>query len=126
MKFREINIATAKIEGLTKPPYYFDHHCYYAWGITFTNTSTLFFNNLPFIRVGNTEEEGEIRCNEIKEVFKQANIHNGSKVAVLFDDIGEVIAIGKIGKDVWIDVRDNFTKKTFADLNIVITSLKVN
>lgn len=126
MKFREINIATAEIEGLAKPPYYFEHHCYYAWGITFNKPSTLIFRNLPYIPLGNTEEEAEIRCKEIKAVFKNANIHNGDKVAILFDDIGEIIAIGRVAKDVWIDVRDNFTKKTFAQLNIVITSLKVN
>lgn len=126
MKFSEINIATGKIEGLDKPPYYFNHRCYYAWEISFYDTSTLTFNNLPFIRVGNTEEEGEKYCNEIKKIFKDANIHNDDKVAIIFENTGEVIAIGKTSKDVWIDVRDKFTKKTFAELNIVVTSLKVN
>ena len=67
MKFQNVNIATAQIEGLAKSPYYFEHHCYYAWDIMFRNSSTLIFNNIPFIKVGDTEEEGNIFCNQIKE-----------------------------------------------------------
>lgn len=57
MKFKKINIATARIKGLKKPPYYFNHLCYYAWDIMFEDTSTLLFDNLTFIKVGNTTEE---------------------------------------------------------------------
>ncbi len=125
MKCQEINIATGRIEGLSKPPYYFDHHCFYAWSITFSDTSTFFFNNLPFIKLGDTEEEGEIFCNQIKENFNKAHIHEGDEVAVIFGKDGDVIAIGSLGEDSWIDVTDKFTKKSFEDLNIVITSLRV-
>ena len=120
MKFQKVNIATARIEGLTKPPYYFDHHCYYAWDIMFQDTSTFAFHNIPFIKVGDTEEEGEIFCNKLKENFNEAH-----KVAVIFGDDGRVVAIGNTGEDAWIDTTDKFVKKTFAELNIVITSLKV-
>ena len=125
MKFHEVSIATARIEGLTKPPYYFEHHCYWAWKIMFSDTSTLGFRNLKFIRLGKTEEEGEFLCNQIKENFKQAHINDGDKVAILFESNGRVRAIGRIGWDLWIDVKDKFAKKTFEELNIVITSLKV-
>ena len=109
MKFQKVNIATARIKGLKKPPYYFDHHCYYAWDI----------------KVGNTEEEGEVFCNQFKENFNEAHIYDGDKVAVIFGDDGRVLAIGNTGEDAWIDTTDKFVKKTFAELNIVITSLKV-
>ena len=125
MKFQKVNIATARIKGLKKSPYYFAHHCYYAWDIIFENTSTLLFHNLPFIKVGNTEDEGEIFCNQLKENFNKAHIYDGDIVSVIFEDNGHVLAIGNIGEDVWIDVNDKFIKKTFAELNIVITSLKV-
>ena len=66
MKFQRVNIATARIKGLKNSPYYFEPRCYYAWDIMFEDTSTLFFNNLPFIKVGNTEEEGKVFCNQLK------------------------------------------------------------
>lgn len=125
MKFQKINIATARITGLTEPPYYFDHHCYYAWDIVFQDASTFAFNNLPSIKVGETEEEGEIFCNILKENFKRAHIYDGDKVAVIFGNDGYILAIGKPGKDVWIDTNDKFKVKNFKQLNVVITSLKV-
>lgn len=125
MKFQKVNIATARIEGLTKPSYYFEPHCYYAWDLMFSDTSTLMFHNLSFIKVGYTEEEGEIFCNQLKENFKEAHIYDGDKVAVIFGNDGCVLAIGNTGEDAWIDTTDKFVKKTFAELNIVITSLKV-
>lgn len=125
MKFQKVNIATARIKGLKKPPYYFNHRSYYAWDIMFEDTSTLLFNNIPFIYVGNTEEEAEIFCNQLKENFKEAHIYDGEKVAVIFGDNGRVLAIGNTGTDEWIDTTDKFIKKTFAELNIIITSLEV-
>lgn len=125
MKFQKINIATARIDGLTKQPYYFDHHCYYAWDIMFNDTSTFLFDNIAFIKVGKNKEEGEKFCNQIKENFREANIYDGERVAVIFGDDSRVLAIGKIGDDMWIDTADKFAKKTFAELNICITSLRV-
>ncbi len=125
MKCQGINIATARIHGLNRPPYYFDHKCFYAWSIEFSDSSTLFFNNIPFIKVGDTKEQGEIYCNQLKSNFKNAHIYEGDKVAIIFDKDGAVLAIGHTSDDVWIDVRDNFVKKAFKDLNIVVTALKV-
>lgn len=126
MKFQKVQVATARIEGLNEPPYYFDHHCYWVWDIKFSDTSTLLFNNIPFIKVGDTEEEGVAFCNQLKENFKQANIYDGDKVAILFGKDHRVIAIGCIGQDSWIDVNDKFVNKTFKELNIAIMSLKVH
>jgi len=53
------------------------------------------------------------------------HIYEGDKVAVIFKDNGQILAIGNTGEDAWIDTTDKFVKKTFAELNIVITSLKV-
>lgn len=125
MKFQEVNIATARIKGLEKPPYYFEHGWYYAWDIILESTSPVSFCNLPFIKVGDTQVEGEIFCNQLKENFKEAHIYDGNKVAVIFGDGGYVLAIGCMGEDAWVDATDKFVKKTFSDLNIVITSLKV-
>ena len=127
MKIQGINIARARINGLNNPPYYFSHKCYYAWDITFTDSSILFFENLTFIRVGDYKEEAESFCNQLKEHFKEAHIYEGDEVAVIFNDNGYVIAIGSLCSDegLWIDVTDCFVKKPFKDLNIVVTSLKV-
>lgn len=125
MKFKKVNIATARIYGLTKSPYFFEFQNYYTWKIMFSDASSVIFRDLTFIDVGDTEEEAEIRCNQLKENFKQAHINEGDKVAVIFENDGRVRAIGCIGKDLWIDTCDGFVKKTFEELNIIITSLKV-
>lgn len=125
MKFQKVNIATARIKGLEKAPYYFEHHCHYTWDIMLEDVSTLLVYNLPFINVGNNEEKGKIFCDQIKENFEKAHIYDGNKVAIIFGDDGNVLAIGKIGEDAWIDTTDKFVKKTFAQLNINIKSLKV-
>ena len=120
-----LNIATARIKGLEKHPYRFEHSCYYAWSIMFEDTSTLFFSNLPVIKVGNTEEEGEEFYYQIKENFKEAHINEGDKVAIIFEDDGHILAIGSTKKDAWIDTTDNYAKKSFTELNMVITSLRI-
>ena len=125
MKSQEVNIATARIEGLNKPPYYFEHHCYFAFDILFSDSSSLAFLNLAFIKAGDTEEGAVLFCNQIKENFKQAGIQEGDAVAILYGPDRYVRAIGRLGQDLWIDVEDKFIKKTFKELNIVITSLKV-
>ena len=125
MKCQGINITTARIRGLNSPPFYFEAMCYYAWNLTFSCASHMFFHNLSFFRVGDSKEEGEITCNKIKKNFKKACIFEGNKVAVIFGNDHNIIAIGHTGKNLWIDVRDNFSKKTFKELNIVVTSLKV-
>ena len=109
MKFQDVSIATARIKGLNMFPYYHEHFDFYAVDI----------------KVGNNKEEVEHFCNILKSHFNEAHIHDGDKVAVIFGDDGVVLAIGKPGEDAWIDVTDLFVKKTFAELNIVITSLKV-
>lgn len=120
-----IKIATGEINGLNKEPYYHNDLCAYFWDITFSNTSCFLFNNIPFIKVGNTEEESISFCNKLKKVFKEANIHDGERVAIIFKNSGKVIAIGKLGLNLWIDVRNNFALKTFKELKINIRSLRL-
>ena len=91
----------------------------------FQDTSTFAFHNLPFIKVGDTEEECKIFCNQLKESFNEAHIYDGDKVAVIFGENGDVIAIRSIGEDSWIDTTARFVNKTFEELNVIITSLKV-
>ena len=125
MEFRKVNMATARIRGLKKGPYYFEHHCYYAWDIKFDDASTLWVNHISFIPMGDSMEEAEREYKRVVGIFGRARIQEKDKVALLFADPGNVLAIGKIGDDVWIDVRDHFTRKPFKDLIIVIKSLMV-
>ena len=125
MKFQKVNIATARIRGLTERPNFLSDRGYFSWNITFDEKSILIFINLSFINMGYTETEAEFFCNQIKVRFKSAQIYEGDKVAVIFRDDGRVVAIGNMGEDVWIDTTNQFVKKTFAELNIVITSLAV-
>ena len=124
MKFQNVKIATARIKGLRRSPYYSHEEGYYVWDIMFERCSTLYFNDL-FVKVGNNEEEGKTFCEQLKKNFNQAHIFDENKVAVIFGDDDCVLAIGNIGEDVWIDATDKFVRKTFAQLNINITSLKV-
>ena len=125
MKFQDVSITTARIKGLNILPYYHEGCGFYVADIYFEDTSTSWFFKLSGIKLGNNKEEVEHFCNILKSHFNEAHIHDGDKVAVIFGDDGVVLAIGKPGEDAWIDVTDLFVKKTFAELNIVITSLKV-
>ena len=71
------------------------------------------------------EETTDSIYNFILSNLEQVNIHDGDKVAVIFDEEGNILALGKMKEDVWLDVTDDFKKKSFAELNIDITSLKV-
>ena len=125
MKFQKLNIATGRIRGLKDSPSYYEARCFYSWDITFHDTSTFLFDNI-FIKVGKEKEESEIFCNQLKENFKEAQIYDGDRVAVIFDEEGSVLAIGSTREeDVWIDTTDKCVKKTFAELDIIITSLTV-
>ena len=61
----------------------------------------------------------------LKATFAALDISDGSEVIVLYNDDGKILAIGAIGTDAWIDTNDNYKIKSFKDLNIIITSLKV-
>ena len=126
MKFKTVNISTANISGLEERPYYSEHFGWYVWDITFFDTSTLFAKNLTFIKCANTKGYARVVWKKFKENFNTAGIHDGDRVAVISDYAGDIIAIGRIGADVWIDVRDKFKIKKFADFNIVVRSLIVN
>ena len=120
-----INIGTAIITGLTKPFYYFEHRCWYAWDIMFKDPSTLMFNNLPYIKLGESEEQAKFKHAQILRNFKEAHIHEGESVAVIFRNDGFVVAIGKLGQNVWIDCLDNFCPKPFRGLYHRVSGLSV-
>lgn len=123
--FKILNIATAKISGMESSPYYFEHKCYWAWGIQFEGCSYFFLPSLPFLKMGDTEDEAQLFCNTVKSNFHSAGIYEESKVVILFSNNGTVIAIGRVGQDIWIDINDKFRKKTFKELNIKVSTLKV-
>lgn len=127
MKIQKASIATARIHGLKKPPYPVNGSHSYAWDISFSDASTLRFENILTIIEADTIEEAEAFFHPIKRAFRKAKIHDDDKVAILFDEAyGNIIAIGCLGKDAWVEVKNHhFTKKDFDTLNIVISSLKV-
>ena len=121
----KVCIGTARINGLTMEPYYFNEKCFWAFDIMLPAITGV-FGNLPFICLSQ-DYYGEAleNCNKIKKEFKDAGIHDNDKVAVLYNERGSVRAIGTIGQDCWIDVDDKFVRKTFKELNIEIDSLIV-
>ena len=119
-----INITLAQIEDEPTMPYYSIELCCYVWKIVFEYASTKKFNNLN-IKVGDTEAKAIANRHQVRLNFAEANIYWGDKVAIIFDEEGNILALGKMKEDVWLDVTDNFKKKSFAELNIDITSLKV-
>lgn len=125
MKFQKVNIATAQIRGLEQKPYYFNQKCFWACDIKFFNTSCIFFDHIPFIKVGNTKEEANIVWEQLKDNFAKAGIREEDKVTILFEDNGHTLAIGQNAGDYWIDVGDKFAVKTFEELDITFSSLKV-
>lgn len=126
MQFEKIGIVTARIHGLNKPCYYFEAKCFWAFDIMFSGLHTLSFN-LPFIYLSeDSEEEANQTLEELKKNFSDAGISDGNLVAILVGDNGDVRAIGAMGCDMWIDVKDKFVPKTFKELDIIITSLSVH
>lgn len=121
MKCKKTCFATARINGLTSSPYYFEHRCFFAWDIMFSDASITTFNHLLLIKVGDTEEEAVEFCNQLKENFKQAHIYNGEEVSIIFDkEDSHVSAIGCIDdQESWIDVDDKFVKKNLKELSIL-------
>ncbi len=126
MRFQKLNIATARIKGLKGVPYYFEHKCYFALDIMFYDTSSLGFNNITQIKVGDTRKEGRNFCNQLRDNFGQANIHEKDRIAVIYTPNGCVKAISRLGQDLWIDVEHGFTVKTFRQLNLRIKSLTIH
>ena len=115
MEKNTIGITIATIKGLNDKVYYFDHKCYWAWDIKFTDYPLFTFDNLCWLYMGDTQDEARKTRRKFKKVFDNNYISDGSRVAVIYDDDG-VIAIGRSNHDCWIDVRDKFKIKTFKQL----------
>ena len=123
MEKTNLKITTATIR-LNTVPYYFEHHCYWAWDILFEDYPLFSFNSLTWLYMGDSKEEARKTCRTIKKVFANNSILDKSKVSVLYDEDG-IIAIGRDSKDCYIHVRDHFTVKTFTELNLNLASLAI-
>ena len=67
-----VNIGTARITGLTKPFYYNGHRRCYAWAIMFEDTSTLLFDNIPYIKLDESEWQAKFKHEQILRNFETA------------------------------------------------------
>lgn len=122
----KVNIASGRINGLNNEKFYSEGCCSYQWAIYFTETSTIRFLNLSHIVLGKDEKEAEKLLEQYKKNFEDAGIREKSEIAVLYGENKSVFAIGRLRKDIWIDVDDNFSVKTFSKLNVCITSLQID
>ena len=123
----KVIISKANIRGLNDDMYFFDHHYYWAWGLFFDNPSNMFeLNHMPAIALAEKEDVARIVLGRFKKSFKLADIKEGDRVVVMTDRHGQHLAIGKIGKDCWIDLRyDKFRVMNFNQLRIVPTELVI-
>lgn len=97
-------IGKARIRGLNKSPFCFKHRCCYAWDITFDASHKLYFKPVVKIIMGKTLKEAKQTYKQAKKLFKAAHIHNNDEVVVLFDQNGDIRAIGSDGQNCYIDV----------------------
>jgi len=118
MKQESIGITIGKINGLNTKP--FKCNEYWNWDIGFRCETP--FDKILIPHVGISQAEAYATCDEIRKTFTNNSMGEGQKVAVLFSRNG-IIAVGRNGRDCWIDVTDNFKVKTFKQLNIPISSL---
>ena len=122
-----LGIAKARISGIDNEPTYFDHRCFWKIDIIFKKTSTLLFNHLNNIYMGDNFKEAKKYFENFKNNLKSVGIENGTHLEILFDkDNGRVIAFKNIFSDLWIDTSDKFKAKTFKDLNLSIDSLHIH
>lgn len=122
----KINIGTARINNFLDALFWSDRHEAHLSRIIFYDVPVLNIPKEYCFPVGKTTLKDAISNYEfILSNIRQANIHDGDKVIVIFDEEGNILALGKINEDVWLDVTDQFKAKSFAELNIEITSLKV-
>lgn len=128
MEHNHLRIATAAIHF--SDIYYFQHHSFYAFDITFDKTSTLCFNHLTWIPAGADKDVAEEFLKAVKQYFATAGIYEDSNVAVLFSSDGQVLAISAQGNDLWIDVREgvflHVSPKYFGSLGFSVVSLTVH
>ena len=117
-----IHIAVATIHGVDDAIEYIKEKDFYSWSLTFTNTTASFFN-LAHIYLGKEYDVAECIKADFKERFTRAKIFDGNRVAVIFDDSGNILAIGAINSQLWIDTNNKFTTKRFKDLNLNLDSL---
>lgn len=124
MEKNTIGITCATIDGLERRVYRFEAKCFWAWDIQFKDYPLFTFNNLNWLYMGETESEAKKTRRAIKKIFDNNYIHDGDRVAVIYDTDG-VIAIGRSYHDCWIHIKDKYKVKTFKELDLKFDSLVV-
>lgn len=100
--------------------YYFNHRCYYAFDITFSDTSSLSFGNIIAICADKDDEkEAKKYLHDLKRRLKTDGIRSGERVEILVDENSkDVVAIKSTESSNWIDVRNKFVERKFSDFNV--------
>lgn len=89
-------------------------------------SSLLVFRNLPVIYLSLDKAKANEICRKFKKAFEKANIHEGDTVVLICNTRREILAIGCLNSDSWVEVyQDRFKVKTFKELKLNISSLKV-
>lgn len=125
MSFLKVGITTARI-NLSLRPTLDSLDSDWIWEIYFFQDINRGFTFSRVLSQNKNSSTAALReHNRIKSVFEDAGIRDTDKVILLFDEGSHTLrAIGVPGQNIWVDV-DGFVKKTFTELNIFISSLKV-
>ncbi len=120
-----IGIATATINGIDDAPSYSKDSNLFQWCINFSKRTTVFFKNSICVMLGNNKEDAILTCDILRKNIHEAGIYDGSAVNIIYDVAkkGDVIAINTPGSETFVDFRDNFSLKTFHQLNVSIKDL---
>lgn len=121
MKGNTIYITTATIR-FYKQLYLFPNSGKYTLTIKLEDCPPCCKNNRIYIPLHDSPDISDKLAHLYRRHFALNNIFNTSKVAIIFDDDG-IIAIGTNGADNYLDIRNNFKVKKFAELGINISSL---
>ena len=113
----KVSITNGRINGLNGKKFYCCRNCY-QWIITFTESSGGSFCSSLNIYLGDYEKEAEKALNLFKKKFENVEIYDKDEVSILYDEGGSVHAVGKLKKDIWLDMDDQFFVKPFSKLNI--------
>ena len=113
----KVNITSARINGLNGEKVCCCRNCY-QWIIAFTESSGGSFCSLLNIYLGDYEKEAEKKLNYFKKKFENAEICDEDEVSVLYDEKGNVHAVGKLKKDIWLDMDDQIFVKPFSKLAV--------
>ncbi len=103
--------------------YWFEHHCYWAFNITFENSDTEGFFNLIAICANNgSKEKAQEYLDGLKEAFKSVGITEGEKINIIFDlSTGEIATMYSDLSSGLVDVRNNLK---IVDLSTIFVEVR--